>query len=187
VTALPSNTALILIDVQQGLDDPYWGPRNNPHAEDNMARLLAAWRAAGRPIYHVKHLSRNPASPLRPGAPGNAIKVIVQPQGDEPVITKDVNSAFIGTDLEQRLREAGITTVVIVGLTTIHCVSTSVRMAANLGFETVLVSDATASHGCTGYDGKRYPPELVHDIALAELHGEFATVMDTEAVLTHFG
>ncbi|MCD4685703.1 MAG: cysteine hydrolase [Anaerolineae bacterium] len=187
MTPLPSNTALILIDVQQGFDAPFWGTRNNPHAEDNMARLLAAWRVAGRPIVHVQHLSRNPELPLHPDHAGSAIKVIVQLQGDESVITKDVNSAFIGTNLEQRLREAGITTVVIVGLTTIHCVSTTARMAGNLGFVTVVVSDATAAFGCTGHDGKTYSADLMHEVALAELHNEFATVMDTETVLTQFG
>ena len=107
----------------------------------------------------------------------------MQPLGDEPVITKQVNSAFIGTDLERRLHDQGITQVVIVGLTTIHCVSTTARMAGNLGFETVVISDATAAFDRTGTDGQQFPAQLVHDVALAELHGEFATVIDTDRVL----
>jgi nicotinamidase-related amidase len=106
--SITNNTALIIIDVQDGLDEPRLGKRNNPNAESNMARLLAEWRAKGRPIYHVQHMSTEPNSPLRPELPGNAIKRIVAPQGDEPVIQKTVNSAFIGTDLEDRLKKAGI-------------------------------------------------------------------------------
>ncbi len=177
------NTALIIIDVQDGFDEPVWGERNNPQAETNITRLLAAWRAAGRPIFHIQHMSTRPSSPLHPTKPGNAIKAVVQPQSDEPVIAKRVHSAFIGTDLERRLRDQGITQVVIVGLTTMHCVSTTARMASNLGFETIVVNDASAAFERTGYDGQRFPAQLVHDVALAELHGEFVTVMDTEALI----
>lgn len=180
---LSPNTALIIIDVQEGFDDPVWGARNNPQAEANIARLLAAWRESKRPIFHVQHHSVEPDSPLRPEKPGSAIKAIVGPQGDEPVIVKHVNSAFIGTDLEDRLRDQGITQVVIVGLTTIHCVSTTARMAGNLGFDTIVVSDATAAFDCHGPDGQHFPAQLVHDVALAELHGEFATVLASDGVL----
>ncbi|RMF79287.1 MAG: cysteine hydrolase [Chloroflexi bacterium] len=180
---LPANTALIIVDVQEGLDDPYWGERNNPHAEENMALLLQAWRQNQRPIFHIHHNSVNPESPLRPGLPGNAIKAIVQPEGDEPVIDKTVNSAFIGTDLEDRLRNKGVDTVVVVGLTTNHCVSTTVRMAGNLGFNTYVVADATATHDCTGHDGQHYDAKTVHNMALASLHSEFATVVNTQDLL----
>src|SRR5258706_11255076 len=145
MTPLTDKTALIIIDVQDGLDDPRLGKRNNPDAESNMARLLAAWRTRGRPIYHVQHMSTKPNSPLRPNQPGNAIKRIVAPRGDEPVIQKTVNNAFIGTDLEDRLRAADIQSLVIVGLTTNHCVETTARMAGNLGFTTFVVRYATAT------------------------------------------
>jgi nicotinamidase-related amidase len=179
------NTALIVIDVQCGLDHPtYYGTeRNNPQAESNMARLLAAWRNHKRPIFFIKHNSIRPTSPLRPGQPGNDIKSEVAPQGNEPVIEKSVNSAFIGTDLEQRLRNANIQQVVMVGLTTNHCVSTSVRMAGNLGFETYLVADATAAFDRVGVDGTVYSAQLIHDTTLASLHGEFATVVKTDDLL----
>ncbi len=177
------NTALIVIDVQDGLDDPRLGTRNNPDAERNMARLLAAWRAKGRPIFHVQHMSTRPDSPLRPELPGNAIKRIVAPQGDEPVIRKTVNCAFVGTDLEHRLRANDIRSVVIVGLTTDHCVSATARMAGDLGFTTFVVGDATAAHELTGYDGTHYPAEIVHAVSLATLQGEFATIVTTDQVL----
>lgn len=181
--SLTDKTALIIIDVQEGLDDPKLGKRNNPDAETNMARLLEAWRAKKRPIFHIKHMSTEPNSPLRPELAGNAIKAIVAPEGDEPVIQKTVNSAFIGTDLETRLRDAGIEEVVIVGLTTNHCVSTSVRMANNLGFTTYMVADATAAHEGKGHDGTTYSPEVIHAVALANLHDEFAMVVNTDELL----
>ncbi len=177
-------TALLLIDVQQGFDDlAWWGARNNPGAEANIVRLLAAWRAASRPVFHVKHNSRNPRSPLHPARPGNALKPAVAPLPGEPLFEKDVNSGFIGTDLEARLRQAGVTDLVITGLTTQHCVSTTTRMAANLGFKVRLVSDATAAFDWTAHDGRRVPAEEMHYHALAPLHGEFAEVVTTDAVL----
>lgn len=181
--SLPNNTALILIDVQQGFADPKWGARNNPQAETNMARLLTAWRDMGRPIVHIQHHSTEPDSPLRPGQAGNAIQSIVAPLGDEPIIGKQVNSAFIGTDLDERLRQQGINTLVCVGLTTNHCVSTTVRMAGNLGYTVYVVDDATATFDRVGHKGEHYPAQMVHDIALANLHGEFATVVTTAQIL----
>ena len=114
-----ANAALLVIDVQDAINDPGQGRRNNPQAEENIARLLAAWRNTGRPIVHVKHNSRSVTSRFHRTRPGNAIMVIAQPQSGEPLIEKDVNSAFIGTDLEARLRSAGITTLVIVGFVTL--------------------------------------------------------------------
>ena len=181
--SIPKNAALILIDIQQGFDEPRWGPRNNPGAEANAAKLLGAWRASGRPLFHVQHRSVTPGSPLRPGQPGCDHKPEVKPLPGEPVIGKSVNSAFIGTDLEARLRAAGIGTLVMAGLTTMHCVSTTARMAGNLGFDTFVAADACAAHDQTGYDGKHYAAQTVHELALANLHGEFAEVADTAVIL----
>ncbi len=183
MTPLSDRTALIIIDVQDGLDDPALGQRNNPDAERNMARLLAAWREKGHPIFHIQHMSTQPHSPLRPELPGNAIKQVVAPDGDEPVIQKTVNNAFLGTVLEERLRAADIQTVVIVGLTTGHCVSATARMAGDLGFKTLVVADATACHDHHGFDGKFYPAELVHTVSLVSLQDEFATIVTTDQLL----
>ncbi|HVG18318.1 MAG TPA: cysteine hydrolase family protein [Blastocatellia bacterium] len=183
MNALPRDAALIIIDVQYGLDDEKYGRRNNPQAEANMARLLEAWRRTTRPIFHVQHLSREADSPLRPGQSGVEIKEVVKPLADEPVIQKNVNSAFIGTDLESRLRQGEHGTLVIAGLTTDHCVSTTARMAGNLGFNTFVVSDATATFDRVGPDGNLNDAEAIHKIALASLHGEFATITDTESLL----
>lgn len=180
---LPGNSVLLIIDVQKGFDLPYWGVRNNPVAEANIARLLNSWRRASKPIVHVRHMSVEPESPLRPGQPGNEFKDQVMPKVGEHIEEKTVNSAFIGTGLEQYLREHGFDTVVITGLTTDHCVSTTTRMAGNLGFKAYVVADATATFDRTGNDGKHYSAENVHAYALASLHQEFATVVSTEDIL----
>lgn len=185
MTQLADNAALIIIDVQQGFDfhTAYGMNRNNPEAEANIARLLDAWRSTKRPIFHIKHNSTEADSALRPGQAGNDFKMEVAPQGDESVIGKTVNSAFIGTDLEQRLRDANIQQLVMVGLTTNHCVSTTTRMAGNFGFETYIVSDATAAFDRHGIDGTVYDAQLIHDTSLANLNGEFATVVTTDDLL----
>lgn len=177
--------ALLLIDIQQGMDDPYWGPRNNPDAEANASRLLGAFRKAGLPIVHIHHRSVRPQSPLYPDKPGIAVKPEVAPIEGEPVFLKNVNSAFIGTPLEAWLRERGIDRVVICGLTTNHCVDTSTRMAGNLGFNPILVADACATNDRTSPDGRTWDAETIHQISLTNLHDEFATVMTTDDVLTH--
>jgi nicotinamidase-related amidase len=179
------NTALILIDIQKGFDDlAYWGgARNNPEAEKNAALLLKHWRDKKYPIFHIKHNSTNPESKLVPGQYGNEIQDIVKPLNGEPVIGKNVNSAFIGTDLRERLNREKITSVVIAGLTTDHCVSTSVRMSANLGFETFVISDATATFDRVSHQGQKIPAEVIHNISLTSLHDEFATVLTTNELL----
>ena len=179
-----ASPALLVIDVQQGLDNPRLGPRNNPDAEKRIADLLAAWRAAGRPVIHVQHMSVEPNSLLRPGLPGNTIKKEALPIAGEPLFQKNVNSAFIGTDLEKYLR---IENLVMVGLTTEHCISSSARMAANLGFNVTVVADATATFGRRGFDGTHYSAELVHGVELASLKGEFATVRNSSEVLAEVG
>ena len=181
--SFPQNTALILIDVQKGFNCPVWGRRNNPEAETNIATLLYTWRETGRPIIHIQHCSRNPHSPLHSSSPGNSIKDAMRPQGKEPVLQKQVNSAFIGTDLEARLRRDGITTLIIVGLTTNHCVETTTRMAGNLDFDTYLVSDATATFDRTGPDGILHTAEEIQAMTLTNLHEEFATIVTTNDVL----
>lgn len=180
---LPSHTALLLIDVQQGLDHPRWGARNNPDAEQRIADLLAAWRATGRPVIHVQHSSLEPQSPLREDAPGHAFKAEALPVAGEPVFRKHVNSAFIGTGLEAHLRANGIETLVVAGITTDHCVSTTVRMAGNLGFTVTVAEDATATFERRGPDGTHYGAELMHRVSLASLHGEFATVRSAQEIL----
>lgn len=141
------------------------------------------WRAAGRPVIHLPHDPVSPVSPLRPGLAGNEPRAEAAPIDGEPVYRQRVNSAFIGTSLEAELRRIGLERLVIIGLTTNHCVSTTARMAGNLGVETWVVSDATATFDREIVDGRRRPADAVHEAALSDLRGEFATVIDT-ATLT---
>ena len=160
-----TNPALILIDIQQGFDNiAYWGgQRNNPDAEVNARKLLDYWRANKLPLFHIQHCSVKPGSLLAEGTPGNAHKEIVKPLPGEPVIKKSVNSSFIGTNLQQQLDAAGIDTVVIVGLTTEHCVSTTARMAGNFGYNTYVVADATAAFSKTGIKFRGKPRSEITD------------------------
>ena len=178
-----NRTALLVVDVQKGLDDPRLGNRNNPLAEANIAALLAQWRERRQPVIHVRHCSLEPDSPLRPELPGNDFKDEARPLPEEQRFDKSVNSAFVGTDLEAYLHHEEISRLVIVGLTTDHCVSASTRSASDLGFEVVLVSDATATFDRDGHDGRRYLAEDIHRIHLASLHGEFCRVRSTREIL----
>lgn len=180
-----NNAALLLIDVQKGLDDPALGRnRNNPQAEANMARLLARWRRDNGPVVHVRHASVEPHSPLRPGLPGHDFKEEVRPLAVEKQFVKSVNSAFIGTGLEDHLRGLEISSLVVVGLTTDHCVSATTRSAADLGFDVILVSDATATFERQDHEGVIHPAAVVHNVNLASLKGEFCRVRSTEELLS---
>jgi nicotinamidase-related amidase len=182
---LPVPPALILVDIQKAFDQPgyYGGERNNPDAEENASTLLEYWRKHQWPLFHIKHCSVHPGSPLAEGHPGNDHKDEVKPLPGEPLIKKSANSAFIGTDLKERLDTLGIRTVVVIGLTTQHCVSTTARMAGNYGYDTFVISDATAAFQTKGLNGENYPAEMVHQLSLATIHQEFATVLTTKAIL----
>lgn len=179
--------ALLLIDIQTGFDNPAWGTRNNPGAEAAAASLIAGFRKAGAPVIHIRHVSAEPGSPLGPDAGGTDFKPEVTPAPGEAIFEKSVNSAFIGTGLEAHLRETGITDLVICGLTTPHCVSTTCRMAANLGFGVTLAHDACAAftaNADTGWAG--LPPmsaEAIHASAVSHLHGEFVTAHTVDDIL----
>lgn len=173
-----------MVDIQKGFGYiDYWGgERNNPDAEVKAGELLSIWRKYQLPVFHIQHCSSNPASPLHETNTGNAFNELVAPIKDEPVIRKNVNSAFIGTNLQAILERDSITTLVIAGLTTDHCISTTTRMAGNLGFETLLVADATATFNKKGMNGENYPAALIHEMALASLNEEFATIVTTDFI-----
>lgn len=172
--------ALIIIDVQKAFNLSYWGERNNPLAEENMKRLLEEWRRRRLPIFHIQHVNKeNVESMFYLSAETVHFKEEVQPLPGEIVIQKSVNSAFIGTDLEKQLNEKNCESIVIVGLTTNHCVETTTRMAGNLGFSTYLVSDATATFNRKGPDGVKYCADEIHNMTLVNLHEEFATIITT--------
>ena len=183
----PLNAALLIIDVQQGFDDPKWGKRNHPDAEANIAILIDVWRRENGRVIHIQHCSTESDSPLHPDGPGCQFKPEATPTAGEPVFKKTVNSAFIGTGLESHLRGNGIENIVIAGLTTDHCVSTTTRMAGNLGFNVTLVSDGTATFNRVGHDGIEYSADEIHRIHLASLNGEFCAVRSTTEILEDIG
>jgi nicotinamidase-related amidase len=179
------NPALLLIDIQKGFDDiNYWGKeRNNPEAENNASLLLNHWRMHHLPLFHIQHCSSNPKSLLHETHEGNNFKDKVKPLAGETIIKKNVNSAFIGTPLKETLDNLNISSLVVVGLSTDHCVSTTVRMAGNYGYQTFLVSDATATFNKTGIDDQDFSAELMHHTALASLKDEFATIVNTDFLI----
>ncbi len=176
-------TALIIIDMQKGMCSASLPPRNNPGAEDNIARLHAAWRAAGRPVVSVRHISRSPSSAFAPGQSGVEFQARFMPLAHEHVVEKNVPDAFINTGLERWLHARGIRRLVIAGVSTNNSVEASARTAGNLGFETVVVADACFSFEKRDFGGTLRSAEDVHLMALANLHGEYAEVLSTDDVL----
>jgi nicotinamidase-related amidase len=179
MTNQKDQTALIVVDVQRAFDE--WEAagkrRNNPEAVARIVDLLDAFRREQAPIFHIRHEGTRPNSSFRPGSTGFAVKDEAREHDGEPVIVKRVNSAFIGTDLENRLRDAGIKTVVICGATTNHCVETTTRMAGNFGFDACLVRDATWTFDRVGPDGDAHSAEAIHAMTLSNLNGEFARIV----------
>ncbi|MFJ6568566.1 cysteine hydrolase family protein [Streptomyces sp. NPDC091292] len=188
---ITGNAALIVVDVQKGFEEPgFWGPRNNPGADGNIASLIGAWQATGRPVVFVRHDSVSPGSPLRPGQEGNGLKEYVEERrgkggAAELFVTKSVNSAFYGTpDLDAWLREAGISQIVVAGIQTNQCAETTARMGGNLGYDVVFAWDATYTFDLEGPFGWRLGAEELARATAVSLHGGgFAKVVMTEEVV----
>lgn len=182
------STALLLVDVQEGVNDVkyYGGPsgkRNNDNAEENMRCLLTEWRRLGKQVAFIRHNSRELNSPLKLSLEtGKQIEGLDIHESDI-VVDKDVNSGFIGTSLEVELRRSGIDRLVVMGFYTNYCIETTVRMAGNLGFDTYLVHDACAAINTLGHDGTYYDADLVHNMSIASLHGEFCTAISKEVAM----
>ena len=157
------HTALLIIDMQKAFDSPIWGERNNPQAEHQALRLLAYFRKHSLPVLHVQHISDNPQSQFHNKQKSGVLKVDLNRLPQNLSFKKMVNSAFIGTNLETYLRTNQICHLVVVGLTLPHCVSTTTRMAANLGFEVTLLADATASFTLSNKNGQTISPETIHE------------------------
>jgi nicotinamidase-related amidase len=173
MTVITDRTVLLPIDMQAAFDDPKWPRRWNKDVDRNGRALLAAWRAAGRPIIHVRHDSIEPGSTLAPGTSGNAFRPGFEPLPGEPLVTKSVNSAFIGTDLDLRLKRLRCDKVVVFGITTDMCVSTTVRTGANMGWEMVLVPEACDCFELPDGRGGLIPAEQIHAAHVATLAFEF--------------
>lgn len=176
-------TTLIIIDMQVGMTWPSAEVRNNQQAEAVIAKLLSAWRDRKAPVVHVRHISRTPGSPFWPGQPGVEFQPELAPLPHEHVVEKNVPDAFINTGLERWLHARGESSVVIVGVSTNNSVEGTARTAGNLGFKTYVVSDGTYAYAKADFNGMRRSADEVHAMALANLDGEYATVIHSEQAL----
>jgi nicotinamidase-related amidase len=177
------NTALIIIDQQQGLDNPKLGPRNNLDSEIVMLKLLKTWRIAGMPIIHIRHRSREPESVFWPEQQGFEFKPDFLPQGDELVIEKNIPCAMLTTDLDKILEQKNIRKIVLVGASTNNSVEATARTASGLGFRVVIIEDACFTFAKSDYFGTTRTAEEVHAMSLANLQGEYAEVINAEKIL----
>ncbi|MFE2932820.1 cysteine hydrolase family protein [Streptomyces sp. NPDC059278] len=192
---IAENAALIVVDVQEGFEDgAYWGPRNNPEADRNIAGLIDAWQSSERPVVFVRHDSPKPDSPLRVGRPGNGLKGYVEERrgkGDGPglLLTKSVNSAFYGTpDLKEWLDRSGIRQLVVAGIQTNMCVETTARMGGNLGYEVFVPLDATHTFDLAGPWGwTQSADELARATAVSLHGGGFAKVVGSAELIAAAG
>jgi nicotinamidase-related amidase len=179
-----NNRALIVIDVQKGFaEHDIRGERNNPDCEENVARLIEAWRESNLPVVFVKHNSKSETSVLRPNQPGNDFKDFITGEPDL-LVTKSVNSAFYGTpDLYQWLKANDIDSVAICGIQTNMCCETTARMAGNLGLDTWFVLDATHTFA-KEFNGKKISAEELAQTTAVNLSGEFAEILSTEVAIS---
>ncbi len=174
-----SRYALVVVDAQQGFDDPGWGVRNNPACDQNITALVRHWHAEGRPVVHVRHDSTQPSSPLHPGAPGNRLKDYLDTPPDL-LVTKSVNSSFHGSpDLHAWLVDQAVAGIVVCGITTNHCCETTARVGGNLGHDVLFALDATHTFDRSGPDGTLMTGDELARATATNLHGEFATVVST--------
>jgi nicotinamidase-related amidase len=179
---LQANAALVIIDMQQGINHPKLGPRNNPQAEANMLQLLQTWRRTQRPVMHVRHFSASPESVFWPQQSGVEYQPAFLPLEAEAQLQKQVPDAFCHSSLEQWLREQGISQVVIVGVVTNNSVESSARSGGNLGFEVIVPHDACFTFDQPDFFGTSRSAQEVHAMSLANLHGEYAAVLATEDI-----
>ncbi|MEV0963909.1 MULTISPECIES: cysteine hydrolase family protein [unclassified Streptomyces] len=192
---IAENAALVVVDVQKGFEEEvFWGRRNNPGADGNIASLIDAWRGSGRPVVYVRHDSSSAESPLRPGHPGNGFKDYVERrrgsgEGPELLVTKTVNSAFYGTpDLAEWFGSQGVRQFVVAGIQTNMCVETTARMGGNLGYEVLFALDATYTFDLEGPFGWRLEADELARATAVSLHGGgFATVVSTDQLVAAAG
>ncbi|KAB1656366.1 isochorismatase family protein [Pseudoclavibacter chungangensis] len=185
------DTVLVVIDVQTGFEDAaYWGSGMPNDAVNHVSRLLADWAARDRgPVVVVRHDSRDPASPLHPSGPGNALVPAVADAAADLLVVKHVNSAFLGEpSLDVWLRGAGLSRLVLCGIQTNMCVETTARMGGNLGYDVTVVLDATTTFDLVADVpglGRTHVPaaELARTTAVNLAAGGFARVSDTASVL----
>jgi len=174
---------LVIVDIQKDYFPDGAHPLEGPEeAAAAAARLLEGFRSAGDPVFHVRHVwDEEGATFMRPGTEGVEIHEAVAPYGDEPVISKEHPNSFRETDLEQRLREAGVDELVVCGMMTSMCVDATVRAAVDLGFEITVAHDACATCDLD-FGGQSVPAASVHAAFLAALGDGYAAVVATDDI-----
>jgi nicotinamidase-related amidase len=177
--------ALLVIDVQMALadEDATGTERSCREAEQNIAALLASFRSNEDFVVHIHHHGTDPDDPFHPDASGSAVQPVAAPIENEPVVIKTNSSGFIGTPLNDLLKEAGIEQVILCGATANHCVESTTRSAADFGYQPIYASDAVWTYGITGPDGVSHSADQIHSVSMATLEGELASVIKTKDIL----
>lgn len=184
----PNGLVLVPIDMQCAFDLPGRPRRWNADLDRNGLALLGAWRARGWPIIHVRNDSLDIDSWFHPSHPGNAFRPGFEPAPGEGLVAKTVNCAFIGTDLDLRLRHLKSAGIIVLGMRTDMCVSSTARSGANMGWRTVVVGDACDCCDLTDpVSGGLIAAEDAHRVHLATLSDEFAQVVTTREVVGTLG
>ncbi|WP_375465619.1 cysteine hydrolase family protein [uncultured Methylobacterium sp.] len=168
-------SVLLMIDLQNTYRDGVMRLENVEPAIAEAKGLLARARAAGIPVIHVRH-DAGPGSPYDLTASNGQIADEVAPQGDEAVVTKGYPSAFVGTDLEARLKALGVTDLIVAGFMTHMCVNSTARSAFSLGFRPTVVASTTATRDLPAADGSVVPAASLQAASLAALSDLFAVV-----------
>ena len=171
---LPADAVLLIIDAQAEVDGSRHGAADATEAENNIAALIAAWRAEGLPLAHV---GREPTASAAP------LALALRPLDGEIVMVRNATSAFVGADLEARLDEIGATTLVLCGTLATHALVASARHAGDLGYQVFVVADACWAADTVDFRGRLWPAEDVRALVLAHLKGETATIVDAGTAL----
>jgi nicotinamidase-related amidase len=182
-----TGAVLLPIDMQLAFDGKPWPQRWNKGVDKNGRAALSAWRNAERPVVHVRHDSVVPGSTLGPSHAGNQFRQGFEPLDGERLVSKSVNSAFIGTDLDLHLRRIGAKCIVTFGISTDMCVSTTVRMGANMGWPMILVEDACDCFDLPKNDGGIIPARQIHEAHVATLGFEFCKVVTAAQLVAALG
>lgn len=176
-------TALVVVDVQEGFNDPSWGPRNNAGAEENIRSLISAWRDQGWPLVYVRHDSTEALSKLNPDHTGNAFQEVVSGEPDLLVV-KSVHSAFYGEpDLHEWLQGNGISSVAICGIQTNVCCETTARMAGDLGYDLLFIIDAMYTFDIAPHDGQAIRARELSRATELMINAEFGQTLYTSELL----
>ena len=178
-------TALIIIDIQ---NDYFPGGAMELAGMNQAAaraqEVLAAFRQARRPIFHVQHLALGPgATFFRPGTAGAEVHESVKPRPGEAVVRKHYPNAFRDTGLSEVLQGAGVEEVVIAGAMSHMCIDASTRAAFDFGFTCTVIHDACASRDVV-FEGRTIPAGQVHGAFMAALGMRYARVVAVKEFLS---